>query len=158
MSDCPNEGEKAVGFICVCERDVVIQEALKGVCAGDDSFVEEGWTTGGDFVVSVVGIVCIAIITPVSGFVGGVRMRERELVLRWLDDDVRSPLGGGRMILGAVVLCAEGLVRVGTFGTGCVGCLGTDGGLDTGEFMAEGCFGVGEDRGRGVQNLVAGEL
>ena len=85
-------------------------------------------------------------------------MRERESIIRRLDDDVMSLLGGGRMILGAVVLCAEGSVRVGIFGTGCVGCLGTDGGLDTEDFMAEGCFGVGEGRGRGVQNPVAGEM
>ena len=77
-------------------------------------------------------------------------VHESESGVRRLAADVGSPLGGGRRTLGAVVLCAEGLVRVGVFGTGCVGCLGTDSGLDTGEFMAEGCFGIGEGRGRGV--------
>ena len=42
----------------------------------------------------------------------------------------------------------EELLRVGVLGTGCVGGLGTDGNLDTGNFMTEGCFGVDEVRGR----------
>ena len=77
-------------------------------------------------------------------------MRERESGGRRLAADIGIPLEGERMITGAVVGCAEGSVHVGVFGTGCVSGLGTDDGLDTGKCMVEGCFGVGEGRGRDV--------
>ena len=58
------------------------------------------------------------------------------------------------MVLWAAVLCTEGLVYVGVFRVERVGGIGTDGGLDAGDFLAEGCFGVSEGRGRYVQNPV----
>ena len=85
-------------------------------------------------------------------------MRERESGRHRLAASVRSPLEGGREVAGASMGCVEGLVHVGVLGTGYVGSLGTDGELDAGDFMAEGCFGVGEVKGRDVQYPVAGEL
>ena len=104
---------------------------------------------GGAVVVVIIVIVCIAVVISVGGFDWGVYVRERESGAHRLTADVRSPLGGERMKLGAVVLCTEGLVRVGVFRTGYVSSIGTDSGLDAGEFLAKGCFGIGEGLGEG---------
>ena len=99
---------------------------------------------GGTIVIGVVGIMRVAIVVSMRRFVRGVCVckREHESGGRTLAADFRSILKRGRDVAGAVVGCADGLVLMGVFVTGCVGGLGTDGGLDAGEFMAEGCFGV----------------
>ena len=105
-------------------------------------------------------VVRMTVVVSLVGFVGSVRMRVRGGGSRnhRLAADVKSPLAGERGVWRAVVLSAEGVVCVGVFGAERVGGLGTDGDPGTGEFLAEGCFGVGEGRGRDVQNPVAGEM
>ena len=139
-----------------CERDE--REALVGTYTGSKSFVRERRNVGGDMIISVVEIVRVAIVVSVWRVFQGVRVHERESGGCRLAADIRSLLEGGREVAGAVMGCTKGLVRVGVFGTGYVGGLGTDSNVDDGDFMAEGCFGVGEVRGRDMQYLVADEL
>ena len=123
---------------------MVVREALVRACAGSDTFVGEGRTEGGAVVVGVVGIAHVAVVVSVGGFDWSMRVCERESVVRRLTVEVKSPLGRRRMILGDVMECAKDSVGVGVFRTGCVISLGTDNGLDAGEFMAEGYFGIDE--------------
>ena len=66
------------------------------------------------------------------------------------DADVGSTLEGEKEVAGAIMGCAVWSVRVGAFGTVGNFGLGTDGDLNTGEFLVEGYFLRGEVRGRDI--------
>ena len=97
------------------KRDVCIQEILVDSCAVGDSFVEgEERNVGRSIVASVIEIVRMAVVVSIGGFVGVVRahVRESGLGVRKLAADIQCPLAGVSMVLGAVLLCVEGLVPV----------------------------------------------
>ena len=100
MFDRPNDGEKAEGVICGRESDVCVRESLVELCAVGESFVGEGRTLGGAFVVRVVEIMRVAVVVLLVGFVvsGHVRVRGGESGKCKLVADIESPLAGEREV------------------------------------------------------------
>ena len=92
--------------------------ALVAAYTGVENFVRKRQKMGGAVVIGVFGIVHVAVVVSVVGFVRGVCVRKREPGGRRSAADVGSPLEGRREVMGAVMECANGLVRVEAFGVG----------------------------------------